>query len=814
MAFWGIVTFLLTIITQIGVEGQYEWQAKDAFDEIRIKLDKVNGGNCRIQHVENLVLPDDSVSHLPDIKDINVNPVFPNRTALVHLHNLALSRSFFFSYILQARFIRPAINDTYDPGMMYYFLSTVADVSSNPYINGSAIYFSPNMSYSSSYRGFFNKTFPRFAPRTFRADDFNDPIHLERISTLNTFSTMDLGAIPTDRYSDDYTNELYHSRNDWYRAWLPDTAAEKRHDTKTTYHVEIRYANNTNETFTFHGPPGADENPGPVKWTRPYYDCKRSDKWLVAAVAPVADIYPRHTGFRHIEYPTYTAAVVLELDFERIDINQCPKTKGNDGKNRFVDTARCKKETTECEPLHGWGFRRGGYQCRCNPGYRLPNVVRRPFLGEIIERASNEEYYNGFDCLKIGWIHKTPVIWEKASKVVREKYLQQHYEYKNYTPGPGSVHDTHKNIDEVLRFIHKVNENTCKQYTAEQLQLTGDYGFGAREFFSNQARMAARLANFISAFLQISDPTEVYSEKRVADKPLTEDQMIAETLSLVLGDFKIFSAGTYWDTNKFTNRTLFAPYAYKLTNTKTFKVSDDAATRNFKVEDLARITAPNDVYTNKKFFKGLKQRWSTNFDNLEKYFIKMRVRYNESGEHLKKYEHFPTYYKAANLNHGYWSDPYFDCDGHVKKWLISYSSPFFGYDSLKNKLEFKGVVTVTMDLLALDINQCPDKYYVPNAFRATDKCDRKTSYCVPILGRGYYTGGYKCECLQGYEYPYEDPITYFDGQLMEAEFSNIVADTQTRFDMFQCRIAGAASVYSSTILLVMALAMVWLRIRV
>lgn len=92
---------------------------------------------------------------------------------------------------------------------------------------------------------------------------------------------------------------------------------------------------------------GADENPGPVKWTRPYFDCGRSNRWLVAAVAPVADIYPRHTGFRHIEYPTYTAAVVLELDLDRIDINQCPKGLGNNGKNRFADTARCKKETTE-----------------------------------------------------------------------------------------------------------------------------------------------------------------------------------------------------------------------------------------------------------------------------------------------------------------------------------------------------------------------------------------------------------------------------------------------------------------------------------
>lgn len=111
------------------------------------------------------------------------------------------------------------------------------------------------------------------------------------------------------------------------------------------------------------------------------------------------------------------------MDFERIDINQCPRGMGNDGPNRFADTARCKKDTTEvgnqlylfcpkkiifklfcfkCEPLHGWGFRRGAYQCRCRPGYRLPLQVRRPFLGEIVERATAEQYYNGFDCLKIG----------------------------------------------------------------------------------------------------------------------------------------------------------------------------------------------------------------------------------------------------------------------------------------------------------------------------------------------------------------------------------------------------------------------------
>lgn len=44
-------------------------------------------------------------------------------------------------------------------------------------------------------------------------------------------------------------------------------------------------------------------------------------------------------------------------------------------------------------------------------------------------------------------------------------------------------------------------------------------------------------------------------------------------------------------------------------------------------------------------------------------------------------------------------------------------------------------------------------------------------------------GGYKCECKQGFEYPFEDLTTYFDGQLMEAEFNNIVSDNETRYLM-------------------------------
>uniref|UniRef100_U5ENY5 Putative g-protein coupled receptor signaling pathway n=1 Tax=Corethrella appendiculata TaxID=1370023 RepID=U5ENY5_9DIPT len=791
------LAFVLVII--VGVLAQYEWQARDAFDEIKVRIDKVTADNCPIQHLGDLYLSEDTVSHLPDIKEININPVFPNRTALLHLHNMALSRAFFWSYILQSRFIRPAINDTYDPGMMYYFLSTVADVSANPYINASAIYFSPNTSFSSSYRGFFNKTFPRFAPRTYREDDFNDPIHLQKISTMNTFNVKDLGAIPLDSLSQDYTTDFYKI-NEWYKLWLPDDV-ENRHDTKTTYQVEIRYANNTNETFNFHGPPGADEDPGPVKFTRPYFDCGRSNKWLVAAVVPIADIYPRHTQFRHIEYPKYTAASVIEMDFDRIDINQCPKGEGNKGPNKFADTARCKKETTECEPIHGWGFRRGGYQCRCKPGFRLPSIVRRPYLGEILERASDEQYYNGFDCSKIGWVQKVPIQWDIVPDYIREKYLDRYYEYRNYSTGPSSMHSRKINIDQVLKFIIGVNPKTCRNFHPQDLKLNGDITFGVKEQFENEAKMAVRLANFISAFLQISDPNEVYSGTRVADKPLTEDQMIAETLALVLGNTRIWSAATYWDRNKFTNRTLFAPFAYK----------KDLNTRKFKVEDLARLNKTEEVYTELPYFKFLQQRWSTNFDSLEKYYMKIRLRQNETGGYAKKYEHFPNFYHAGKLEHGYWTQPRFECEGLVKKWLITYSAPFFGWDSLKVKLEFKGIVSVSMDMLQLDINQCPDDYHTPNAFKNTHKCDEKTSYCVPILGRGFETGGYKCECLQGFEYPFEDLITYYDGQLVEAEFQNIVENKESRYDMFKCRLAGAASLKAGGTLIFAVLFLLFFR---
>jgi hypothetical protein len=103
------------------------------------------------------------------------------------------------------------------------------------------------------------------------------------------------------------------------------------------------------------------------------------------------------------------AVAVTDIDFIMMDINQCAETgqtnaQSNDPQskhaNLFAATDKCKP-TTRCEPLFGFGFRRGGYQCLCQPGFRYPPYQDGPFKGYIIEKATKEEYAHNFDCLKV-----------------------------------------------------------------------------------------------------------------------------------------------------------------------------------------------------------------------------------------------------------------------------------------------------------------------------------------------------------------------------------------------------------------------------
>ena len=154
------------------------------------------------------------------------------------------------------------------------------------------------------------------------------------------------------------------------------------------------------QTFEFYGPPHPEDTQGPTLWTRPYYDCGRSNKWVISAVSPIVDVYPRHTEYRHMQAMRNLAVAVAEIDFIMLDINQCDEVEPLGQPNLFAGTDKCKP-TTRCEPLIGFGFRRGGYQCLCQSGFRYPPYQDGPFQGSTIERATLEEYIHNFDCLKV-----------------------------------------------------------------------------------------------------------------------------------------------------------------------------------------------------------------------------------------------------------------------------------------------------------------------------------------------------------------------------------------------------------------------------
>ncbi|XP_075679611.1 uncharacterized protein LOC113789532 [Dermatophagoides pteronyssinus] len=821
LPFITIITLLWSWILLIRipvVTGQYDWQKPDTFDEIRHKIDSLTPDSCKVVDVNRLFLPHSTVTHVPNLQWLGIDPIFPNRTNLLQIHNMALSRAFFLSFILQKA------NDNDEPGLMYYYLSTIADVASNRFINASGFYFAPNHAFTPSYRGFFNKTLPLFAPRAFRIDDFNDPFHVQRTSTLNTIYATDLGAIPNNSVSNNYTNEQYRI-NDWYNSWLPDST--RRHDSKTTYTVQITHNNHTNETFVWHGPPAPSDPPGPVKWFRPYYDCKRSNKWIYGASVPVPDIYPRHTGWRHIEIPMYVATSVMEIDFERIDINQCPIGEGNPSPNYFADTSRCHNRTTECEPLHGYGFRRGGYQCRCRPGFRLPKTIRTPFKGERIERATKNEYDKAFRCSKIGYVAVRTQNVLPIDPIERRKLI-----HKTETLTGVKTNSTKSaRIDPwtLQQFMKQIRPDNCHRFSRDDLTLRGDVGFGKEIQFENEARMALRLAHFLSAFIQTVDPNQTFAEFRVPDRPLNKDQVIAETLATLIGDRQLYGVSVIFENEKFsTNLSRFAPYAYRLQRND----------RKFFIDDLERFepTSPYH-YRQRELYRLLRDRYKSLDENsLEEFTAKIEIRYNSEGHSTIRYDQYPLQYKAATLVNGQWSTPYYDCGGYHNRWLISYGAPFFNKDKVSGRLQLQGFVIVDMPLNDLDINQCGTgdpldwaknsqqsaqlnymyptdfshhRYYqMPNAFRNTHKCDRLSSYCVPILGRRFEPGGYKCQCEQGFEYPFNDHITYFDGQVMEAEYINMLQQQPSRFDTLACRVARARSLISGSLLLIISMAII------
>lgn len=93
-----IISVCVLVIFSIRVIAQFDWQIRDGFDDITSRMGKVGADNCKVVDRNALFLPQDAVTHVPDIRKIGIDPVLPNRTNLLQIHNMALSRAFFYRY--------------------------------------------------------------------------------------------------------------------------------------------------------------------------------------------------------------------------------------------------------------------------------------------------------------------------------------------------------------------------------------------------------------------------------------------------------------------------------------------------------------------------------------------------------------------------------------------------------------------------------------------------------------------------------------------------------------------------------------------
>lgn len=202
----------------------FNFRPKAPISRLRKWQTSVQPGTCDIKPKDRLRMPHGTISQLPQFNRLPTTLIHPNRSALLHLHNAALSRAFFFSYVLQ-QFNTSQTDFKHLPGLLYNYLSVAADVTANPKtINASTLMydtasFYPNWLLTKA----FNTTLPLFALRARRIDDFDDPNNWLREPILRTIEIVDLGAS-----QDNYTHEGFKSAP-WYGnspgdpGFLPDS---------------------------------------------------------------------------------------------------------------------------------------------------------------------------------------------------------------------------------------------------------------------------------------------------------------------------------------------------------------------------------------------------------------------------------------------------------------------------------------------------------------------------------------------------------------------------------------------------------------
>jgi hypothetical protein len=314
VAIWGLLATCALVNA-----GPFTWMQRDTFDTVMDKLFSVTADNCSSKPQEELELPMESVAQIPVYNTLWSPVIYQNRSSLLHMHNMALNRAFFYSLIYQK--LNNSAELWSQPGLRYLYMSSTADVTASPgFINGSSLYFDHDCFYPPNYvtRGSlvygthgYNTTLLLYASRVWRSDDhINETAHSGhwlRESTNNTVDIKDYAAGRMNNFGHIWRN---YTNPPWYSKWMPDAVGGKDSLRKYAYSVGIKFSNKTGyfmskEFFTtaFYGPPQPGQTGQislPVLFTKPYFDCGRSNKWILSASSPVVDYMPRYSRWIHL----------------------------------------------------------------------------------------------------------------------------------------------------------------------------------------------------------------------------------------------------------------------------------------------------------------------------------------------------------------------------------------------------------------------------------------------------------------------------------------------------------------------------------
>lgn len=752
--------------------------AQTKLDKFSLTLDKmktVNAENCWSKLRVDLELPMDAAAKSLQYDGRSIS--YSNNSVLLHLHNTALYRALYYSLIYQK--LNQSKDFQYQPNLIHFYMSAMADVSANRGWNkGSALWFDKNSIYPNWLRELrFNQTLSLFGVRAWNAGNTFDTKWAREPITGPTDDQVFIDS----RFLD-YTDPVfkfcpYTSYNYMSPLWWPDDRGYVDSLKKSVYRVGVKFSNATAlfkttnfEDIWFFGPTPLDMPVErwrereflPVLMTMPYFDCGRSNRWVVSMTSPVTEYMPRYSPYTYLRRPRFVALVGMEVGFEDLDINPCPLSEDNPPPNLFAGIARCRN-TTVCEPVKGFGFRRGGYQCVCKAGLYYPWQHEGPFQGVDIEESTEEEYNSGsFDCVTVDELQHFS---GNASAFVGMASELETFE-----------NETWLTAQSIFDQMSKVTRANCLLTVSSQLHMTEDVIYGASEQLEAQGRTALRIAHYLSNFLQNAETLHgILSSTSEFTNPfrhgLNEDQIFGDIIAAMLADSKLAGVGVFFDKNKFdtdhgTTKEFFGPFAYR-------QSVEGEETEKVQAVDYAGFSSQ---YIKQEWFREMKEHSVSKLESLPSF--------RDSPSYLSDTE---ITYRGPLYGDGKWSQPTFKCDGIVMDWVISYRVPFYGPESSGSGLEFKGVVTVDVKLVELDINQCPaDDSDVNNAFGNTAKCHVETQRCVPVPGKGFMLGSYRCICRHGYESPFPS-VMWIDGETMEEEFENKMNGNPNRYDTLECK---------------------------